>query len=67
MKTDNIDKIVLLAIIFSLIGDFLGLIAEVLAQRRDRQEESKTENEKTSLLAQITKLEQRLAKLEKLD
>lgn len=65
MKTDNIDNIVLMAVIVSLIGDILALIAAVLVQRRNRQKESQNENEKKSLLAQVKELELRVAKLEK--
>ncbi|MBP2636555.1 MAG: hypothetical protein H6Q72_2462 [Firmicutes bacterium] len=64
MNCDDIDKLILLALIFTVLGDALALVAELLSQDCDRKNEIENINAEQALLARISELEQRVAKLE---
>lgn len=65
MKCDDVDRLVLFAIVLTVIGDGLALIAELLSQRCSRQEQVESENATEVLRAKLNELEQRISKLEK--
>jgi hypothetical protein len=55
MKCSDVNTIIILALILTIIGDSLGLLAELLNQRCTKKEEAKAEKEK-KLCSQESKI-----------
>ncbi|MGI6093593.1 MAG: hypothetical protein GX348_03640 [Veillonellaceae bacterium] len=64
MKCDDIDRIVVLSIIFALLGDILALGVELLSQRCTKKEELEESKEKAALNKRLDDFERRISKLE---
>jgi len=64
MNCDDVDKLVLLSLVFTVLGDALALVAELVSQHCDRSHELESEKAEQALLARINELEQRVSKLE---
>jgi hypothetical protein len=64
MNGNNSDKLILLAIVLTVIGDALALVAELVSQHCDRKNEIESKKAEQALLARINELEQRVKKLE---
>lgn len=64
MNCDDLDKLILLALVLTVVGDALALVAELLSQRCDRKNEFESKKSEQALLARISELEQRVSKLE---
>lgn len=65
MKCDVLNRLVILAIVVSLIGDVLALIAGLLSQQCSQQEKVESEKATAALQAKLNELEQRISELEK--
>ncbi|MDU4962522.1 MAG: hypothetical protein E6X17_17855 [Sporomusaceae bacterium] len=65
MKSAAIDRGLLLAIAATALGDCLALAAELLSQRRARQEQRESEREQAALQARLAERESRIRHLEK--
>lgn len=66
MKCGDVNKIVLLAILFSLTGDILVLITELSDQRCDKKKDLEDEKVKNDLNRTVDDLERRISRLEKI-
>lgn len=65
MKCDDVNRLILLALIFTVIGDALALVAELLAQRCERKEEAEGIESEKEFIVRLKELERRISKLEK--
>lgn len=65
MKCDDLNRLIILAIVFGLIGSVLALGAELLNQRCDKKEEIQQNQEKSALNKRLDDIERRISKLEK--
>ena len=64
MKCEDVDRLVLLAIFLTVIGDALGFVAELLAQRCAKKEEAESEKANRALITRLDEFERRLRTLE---
>lgn len=64
MKCDYVDRVVVLALVFTLIGDILALGSELLSQRCAEKEELVQRKEKSDLNKKLDNLERRISNLE---
>jgi len=65
MKLDTINNIVIWAILFTIIGDSLALIAELLNQKSEEKAERDTKVKEEKLNQELENLRQRITFLEK--
>ncbi|MBP2657500.1 MAG: hypothetical protein H6Q69_532 [Firmicutes bacterium] len=65
MKSDDIDKIVIWAIVLAIIADSLVLFAELLNQRCEKKAEREQEEKEKNFNLEIENLQKRISALEK--
>ncbi|MDD4600168.1 hypothetical protein SDC9_04025 [bioreactor metagenome] len=64
MKCENIDNIVVLALVLTVIGDSLGLLAELMNQRCEKKAERQQQEKETRINEELDALRKRIALLE---
>ncbi|MCC5466935.1 hypothetical protein [Pelosinus baikalensis] len=65
MKSDDIDNIVIWAIVLTIISDALALFAELLNQRCEKKAEREQEKKEKKFNLEIENLQKRISALEK--
>lgn len=64
MKCDDIDKLVLASLIFTVLGDFLALVAELATKRCETTQALESKATEQALLSRLDEYERRITKLE---
>ena len=65
MKCDDVNRLIILALILSIMGDLIALIAELVSQRCEQQEKAEGEKAEKALTVRLDDFERRISKLEK--
>ena len=65
MKCDIVDDIILWALVLTVIGDSLGLLAELLNRRCEKKDELECEKKEEKVNQELEDLRKRIALLER--
>lgn len=65
MKCDNLDNIVILALVFSLLSDLFALFAGLVNRKCNKQNEQQQKKTEKKVQQELADLRQRVALLEK--
>lgn len=64
MKSEDIDKLVLLAVIFTFLGDAIALFTELANRRLKKHEDNETQKSEQLIVSKLHELERRIQTLE---
>ena len=65
LKCEDLDNLIILALLLTVIGDALALFAELISQRCDEKEEQEKQERESTVNAELNDLRKRVALLEK--
>lgn len=65
MKCEDLDNLIILALLLTVIGDALALFAELISQRCGEKEEQEKQERESTVNAELNDLRKRVALLEK--